>query len=140
MTITREAIQSDFPHRLIYFADASYAAVDGDWLIGELYPAFHRFLSRNGVWKWDEQYDCDNFTRMFCAFSEIAHYKAGREVEDEGIAVGEFWYGKGGDYRKGHAIVIFYQEEGKPRFLEPQTGREIQLTDEERASCYFVRF
>ena len=84
---------------------------------------------------WREDFDCDNFARLYVSLIQACHAKA--DTKHEGVAVGEFWYDQNGV--EGHAIVIAKTDEGWT-FIEPQSGAELCLTDAEKQSSWFVYF
>lgn len=118
----------------IFISDATYAKPTTKWLTGKFYEYFLNWLWKNDLNKWQQKFDCDNFSCLYYAFAQACHTQSGRS--EQGILVGEmFFMQKGG----GHAINLAITEKGVI-FIEPQTGAEITLTKEEKSSCWCVRF
>jgi hypothetical protein len=132
--MTGREIQSYFVCR-VWLPDASYTRPTLRWLQGAFWDAFRedRF---NKVGRYSRKNDCDNFARAYAQLAQDCHaMSTGRDAE--GLAVGEVFYitRKG----EGHAIVCAFTDQGR-KFIEPQTGRVIDLTENELLSCTFVRF
>ncbi len=107
--------------------------------MGAYYSYFKNFLFGNKTESsivWAPKFDCDDFARLFCALIMLAHFQSQGSAA-EGVAVGEihFIQRTGG----GHAIVCAFTDQGR-KFIEPQTGTILNLTDEEIASIFFARF
>lgn len=119
----------------VHFTDANYALPTSKWLLTSFYDYFLKWLSQNDLTEWRLKFDCDNFACLYYAFAHACHTKSNRK--EEGIAVGEMWYepGNGG----AHAINIACTEKGVI-YIEPQTGKEVELTEPEKESCWFIRF
>lgn len=83
---------------------------------------------------WPENNDCDNFS---CAARFLANLlNTNSTMKQAGLAFGEFYYitRQGG----GHAINFFISKpdgELEVFFLEPQDGKIVTLTEEEKQSC-----
>jgi hypothetical protein len=117
--------------------DATYAVVRKD-AIPALYDNFISVLSKQGLVKWDERYDCNHFASLFIALSQTQYAVAAWHSESKAqtLAMSEFWYFSP---RGGHAIVAIVTDHGL-MFFEPQTGKEVQLTEFERKSAYMCKW
>jgi len=116
-------------------ADASYACPTKKW-VGKFFVWYRWCCARVGV-VWKGCYDCDDFARLAAAFAQISHYLSDCEDKPQGLAFGEFWY----DSELGpHAVNIILIEDSEAIWYEPQTGKELNLTDEEKESCCHIRF
>jgi hypothetical protein len=117
------------------FSDDSFAIPTKRWLLEDFWVWFYERRLELGLMKWTRNNDCDNFARAYAQYAADCHALTSNQTE--GLAVGEFYYrpASGG----GHAIVIALTDEGVI-FIEPQTGKQLQLTQEEISSCFFVRF
>jgi hypothetical protein len=125
------------PH--VITADRDYAEVKLSYLTGSFYSYFKNFLFGNSSESpivWAPKFDCDDFARLFCALLMLGHFQSQGSAA-EGVAVGEIHFIQ--RTGSGHAIVCAFTEQGR-KFIEPQTGAILQLTDEEIASIFFVRF
>lgn len=123
----------------IVTADRDYAEVKLSYLLGKYYSYFKTFLFGNrdeSPIVWSPKFDCDDFARLFCALLMLAHFQSMGSAE-EGVAVGEIHYVQTGG--GGHAIVCAFTDQGR-KFIEPQTGAILNLTNEEIASIFFARF
>ena len=118
--------------------DAVYSQVNSAWL-KTFYPTFREEIFRHGVVRWDDRFDCNHFAGYFVALAQTEFYlgawRSGTPAQS--LAIAQFWYiTKTG---QGHAIVAALTERGEV-FIEPQTGEELHLTDDERAACLAVIF
>lgn len=120
--------------------DTHYGEVRSAWL-ADFYARWKSDLFKQGVVKWEKRFDCNRFAGHFAAAAQIEYYIENFHSFTPGraAAVGEVWYLVGGQEGRGHAIVRAYTERG-PVYLEPQTGKEVHLTAEERRSIYFEKF
>ena len=117
------------------FADSTYACPKLQWLTGPFWTWFQKTRSDLGLNNWTRNNDCDNWARAYAQSASDCH--ALTSDVTEGLAVGEFYYvqATGG----GHAIVCAFTDMGRV-FIEPQTGKQLQLTPKEIETCSFVRF
>ncbi len=74
---------------------------------------------------------------------QIVHSKAQTDKDDnskkQSVAVGVIWYERDG--RGGHAINIIVtkiDDKLTVRFIEPQDGKEVELSKSEKESIFFV--
>lgn len=117
-----------------------YAEVNSAWLIWA-YDDFRAELSAGayGVVKWDNRAECTFFATSFEAFCQKRYFAQAfhARIPAPGIAVGTIWYTPAaGD---GHAVNVVLTERGRQIF-EPQTGKFLDLTQEQFASAYFRKF
>ena len=140
--MTNLQIRLDWAHVVNFVsADRDYAEVKRSYLLGSYYTYFKTFLFGNrneSPVVWSPKFDCDDFARLFCALIMLAHFQ-GQGSAAEGVAVGEIHYFQKADPTKGHAIVCAYTDAGRI-FIEPQTGEELKLTNEEIRTVFFARF
>lgn len=124
----------------VVLKDATYAEVSSAWL-RDYYGEFRKTLFRQGVVKWEETFDCDDFASFYVSLAAVRFFTAtwSSEFPAEALALGEFWYRPDGKRGQGHAIVTALTERGQV-FIEPQSGQELTLTDSERLSRYLVKF
>jgi hypothetical protein len=119
-------------------ADRTYAPVKKKYLLENFYDWYRKFMFSQDVIKWDSRFDCDDFAALYRSLIQLAHFQA-KGNNDEGVAVGEVFFWQEGNPDKGHAINCGMTEEGLI-FFEPQTGKQLHLSNEELASIFFVRF
>lgn len=121
----------------VLFSDATYAKPTIRWLKGEFWDWFQKSRWDLGLSRWTRKNDCDNFARAYAQAAQDCHSLSVGNNSDA-LAVGEFWYhqAKGG----AHAIIIAVTDRPGLTFIEPQTGGELTLTEQEFQSCFFVRF
>lgn len=132
--MTPAEIQSYFLTR-VYFADASYARPTLRWLTGAFWDTFRE--DRFGkVGAYERKNDCDNWARAYAQLAQDCH-SISTGSDAEALAVGEMFYTK--RTGEGHAIICAFTDEGR-KFIEPQNGRVIELTESELISCSFARF
>ncbi len=119
-----------------YFADASYAKPTLAWLQGPFWTWFIAQRQAYGLNTWTRKNDCDNFARAYAQAAQDCHSVSQDPTNQEGLAVGEFWYhGPNGP----HAIIIAVTDKGIV-YLEPQNNHQLILTPSEISSCFYVRF
>lgn len=120
--------------------DVAYATVRSTALPA-LYDNFRDVLSRQGLVKWDERYDCNHFAALYVALAQTQFAVAAwhSTTPAQTLALAEVWFVPGGAGAKGHAIVAAVTERGL-LFIEPQTGAEIQLNERERRSIYLCKW
>lgn len=112
--------------------DAAYAVVSSSAIPG-LYQSFRDVLNAQGLVKWDSRFDCNRFAGLFIGVAQARYAAAAwhSETKAEALALAEVWYyPDAGGY---HAIVQARTERGDV-FIEPQTGKELNLTARELAS------
>lgn len=121
-----------------HFSDDTFAEVSADWLPA-FFPDFRAVLFREGIVKWDSRFDCDNFAAFYVALAQIRFFAASFHAVTPAtsLALGEFWYRR--DTGGSHAVVLAITSRG-PVWIEPQTGAELTLTAQERASCFLLKF
>lgn len=133
-TLDRAAIARTLP--IANLGDISYAEVNSEWL-KNFYRTYRSELSRMGVVKWDSRYDCRRFAGLFTELAQNHFFQQEfhNDIKAHTLALGPIWYcpEQGG----GHAIIFALTEKG-PVYLDPQNGREVQLTPSERASIFFA--
>ena len=135
---------------LIYAPDANYTLYSLNYIKGEGYEKFKKWLFRRGILGWRHTFDCDNYAEAFRVFLQIVHTKAQKGKDDnstkQSVAIGVVWYER--DDRGGHAVNVVVskiEDESVDRteslvvkFIEPQTGEELELTNSERETIFFV--
>jgi|TARA_R100000781_G_scaffold90496_1_gene55944 hypothetical protein len=128
---------------IIHAPDANYVLYSLDYIKGEGYTRFKDWLFKRGILGWRHTFDCDNYAEAFRVFMQIVHSKAQTDKDDnsrkQSVAVGVIWYERDG--RGGHAInVIVTKVDDKltVRFIEPQDGKEVELSKSEKESIFFV--
>jgi hypothetical protein len=130
--------------------DGTYWAPSKEWVADALLPAWIEFKEKMGL-KYTERYDCDDFSKMFAAFSDN-FYAQHRDNHAESLAVAQYLYTAQGQQIPlpnglvieigggGHAINVIVLCDGTACFIEPQTGEIVELTEAEMQSCDFVLF
>ena len=130
----KRVIKESLPNAKINIADGTYASPATRWLTGNFYTNLYLpWTKKNGLSKWRDQFDCDNFAYLYFVFAQICHAKSGRK--EEGLAVGVMYYMT--DDGGGHAIN-FVVSKGEFKAIEPQSGDIVKLSEDERNSCWFV--
>ena len=117
--------------------DASYAEVNSVWL-KSYYDSFRSSLFREGVVKWDGRFDCNHFASFYVALAQIKFFNENFHggTRAQTLAVGECWYHS---ERGPHAIVMVVADTGVT-YIEPQNGQQLNLSTEQIASRYLVKF
>ena len=122
--------------------DANYCMYSEDFILGEGYKNFKKWLFRRGIFGWRNTFDCDNYAESFRVYLQILHTKAMKNdsAKKQSVAFGVIWFyrDKGG----GHAINVFItkDEEGLVyvKYIEPQTGEIVHLSQKEKESIFFI--
>jgi hypothetical protein len=118
------------------------------WFFGPFAKALRIDYETYGLLPYAPQRnDCDDFTRHACSFGAKLHNRTVKalgliDLDETALALGEFWYLRGGDPLDQHAVALaVVREKGKiiPVFMETITQREILLTKEEKISCKAFR-
>jgi hypothetical protein len=115
--------------------DANYARPTTDYLLGKFYEFYRAWMSEHSLGVWTAKYDCDNFASTFYTFAQICHFKSKRP--EQGIAVGELYYFIDGG--GGHVVNMAITEKGLI-IIEPQTGKEVELTETEKENAMLIHF
>jgi hypothetical protein len=123
--------------RSVICTDQSYAIPSKEWVLGKFSRYYKNKVFGWGLWRWKPSFDCDNFARVFASLAQVSHARSSGSGA-EGLTIGEFFYDRQG--YGGHAINIIFSTPTSFFFLEPQTCKEIQLSQQERLSCFFCRF
>jgi hypothetical protein len=125
----------------IFVTDADYITPKIDWITNTFYSNYEFWLRKNNMFKWKSYKDCDNFAFIMMVFASLCHAKTMEVFEKkgkktyQGVTVGVIFYNIDGKKGKGHAInaVICGQQ---LLFFEPQSGKWVELTQEEKDSVW----
>lgn len=133
--------RDEFPNAKCIISDTTHMSPNKSWVSGKLYSHYDFWLIENGLNRWKKHWDCDNFAFAFYTFAQICHSrqmdKNGKTSSAQGLSIGVMFYRIRGE--SGHAINIIYTED-KLWGFEPQTGEFLNLTEEEKDSCWFIVF
>ncbi len=131
---TTKIISENLKFTRLFMADVAYARPTQRFLTNEFYAFYQNWLFENSINKWNPKFDCDNFSMSYYTFAQICNRKS--ERLEEGIAVGVMFYKQ--DIGSAHAINFAIVEDKKFITIEPQTGQLLNLTEKEKASCWFA--
>jgi len=134
-------LKGQLPTARFELADENYAVVKKNWLLHPFYNYYKKVLKGLKISGWTEDFDCDDFARLFFSIAQACHAKG--NTKNQGISVGLMFYVEEEEYGMiyGHAInVAIVDDDLSVIFIEPQTGKEKCLTESERESCWFVYF
>ena len=133
---TKEEIRQRLP--AVHLGDETYAEVNSAWLAG-WYETFRRELFALGVVRWHERFDCNRFVDAYTSLAQVAFYRAtfSQSTRANALALGPFWYRR--ERGGAHAVVQALTERGVI-YIDPQSGREVQLTAGERRSAFLQTF
>jgi len=127
---------------IIHTPDTFYNLMTESFIDEVCYPEFKKWLTDNNIVKWDKAFDCDNYAESMRNFVQVIHINnANTVIERQSLwssAFGVIWYKR---KTGGHAInVQITIRSGKYviRYIEPQSGEEVQLTPEEIRSIFFI--
>lgn len=122
-------------------ADRTYAEVNADAL-SEFYDWYRSRLFDLGLARWDSRQDCDDFANLYADLIQLKFYLGqwgSVPIPDaEALAVARYWY-RPTVGPEGHAINAVLTQRGM-LFIEPQNGRLLPLTSEERLTRYRAIF
>jgi len=126
-------VSRNYPDRTT-FSDSTFNLPTKTWLFSKFYPYFSKELERLGIIEWSEKFDCEDFAAMYKILCQVCH-KNSRSTQG-GLAVGAVDYQKdSGEY---HCINIAFTDQGLV-FIEPQTGKELKLSENEKNSINKLR-
>lgn len=118
------------------FSDDEYNLVKESWVFEKFYPWFEDELDRYHIKGWHKRFDCDDFASLFRILAQVCHLQSGGSAK--GLGIGEIFF-ESEKLQGPHAINAVLVENG-PIFIEPQTGKKLELTQNEKNSIYRVRF
>lgn len=123
----------------VYKSDRSYRLVARADL-PKYFDDFRDTLFRLGLTKWDSRFDCNKFSALYIQIAQARHAVANwhSDTATESLALGEVWFIQDRT-RQAHAIVVAHTDAGEV-FIEPQTGKEIELSVRERSSIFFRKY
>lgn len=124
-----------------YTGDSTYAIVNYDWMF-QFYETWRDELFKQDVVKWDDKFDCNKFASSYIARAQIEYYKqTWKTGKPQALAMAEIWYveRETPTTKYNHAIVAALTNKGLV-FFEPQTGKQIFLTEKQQASIYLKKF
>lgn len=125
-----------FPYSPIYTSDKTYSVMEeSSFLATSKYMKW--ILRIFGIFGWRDKFDCDDFALLWKMLTSLRHAKA-KDGASQGVACGIVWY-KDSITGSDHAINYVKTENGWKAF-EPQTEEFFDLSEEERASAWFVLF
>jgi len=143
--------QAGLGRAMMRVADGNYGVPALSYVCEDFPKWWQTKLDERGLGEWTPQFDCDDFAWTLYTDIRWAHY-ATQKSNAEGISLGVMYYnarvraegGSGG----GHAINVLYTEhngEDRVFFIEPQLAARgksplIELSKQERESCWFVNF
>ena len=124
--------------------DANYCMYSEDFILGEGYKNFKKWLYKRGILGWRHTFDCDNYAEAFRVYLQILHSKAMQKEPElskkQSVAFGVIWYNR--DKGGGHAINIFITKDEQGlvyiKFVEPQNGQIVHLSQNELNSIFFI--
>jgi hypothetical protein len=135
--LTSAEVRAVIPGAII--GEDRYAEVNSAWL-PEWYRMFRAQLFKLGIVNWDERFDCnriaDFYSNLAQAFFSIEMFHS--RTPAQALALGPFWYVRA-DGKGPHAVIQALTERGRV-FIDPQTGRELDLQLVERQSAYVQMF
>lgn len=122
--------------------DANYCMYSEDFILGEGYKNYKKWLFRRGIFGWRNSFDCDNYAEAFRVYLQILHTKAMKNdsAKKQSVAFGVIWFNR--DKGGGHAINVFITKDKEGlvyiKYIEPQTGEIVYLSQKEQESIFFI--
>ena len=122
------------------YGDVSYSIVQSSAL-PFFYQDFRDILTKQGLVKWDNRYDCNHFASLYISLAQAKYAVASFQSYStaQTLAMAEIWYRPTWAKGQGHAIVAIQTEKGL-LFIEPQTGEMIVLTNMEKDSIFLAKW
>ena len=133
-------------------SDNTYWLPSRDYVSIRLLPNF----TKNNTIKYSIKFDCDDFSKKFSVYAQEFYTKTVMNKNMESIAVCEIFYMKKirplnlrigntivelpGYVRSRHAINCIVLDDLSLMFIEPQSGEEVSLSNDEIKSIYFCKF
>ncbi len=141
--------------KTLVVCDSTYWLPSREYVTEKLLPMFRH----TNKMVYTTKFDCDDFSRQFAFWTQLFYTKTVINKEMEAIAVSEIHYMKKSRvgaiklslplevdipipfyvYEK-HAINCIVLDDLSVIFVEPQSGQQEILSDEEIKSIYFCRF
>jgi hypothetical protein len=125
------------PHDIIFIADATFSVPTERWVTRNFKKYFKKVMNVHHTYVWTKAHDCDNFATAYRMYMQFLHSEQSNH-DSESIAVCEMHYKI--DNAGYHAINAVIVDNYRVIFIEPQTGNKVNLSNQEKRSCYFVRF
>jgi Agglutinin C-terminal len=128
----------------IAVSDQTYFLPTLDMVTKEIFPKYWQWLASLKLTKWVHKWDCDNFAEAFHVFA-CGYYDQQIESNSEGIGIGIVHYKAilraENNTTGGHAIntlILNNNNNIQVAFLEPQNGRILNLTQQEKDSMWLL--
>jgi hypothetical protein len=128
----------------IAVSDRTYFLPTLDTVTKEIFPKYWQWLASLKLTKWVHRWDCDNFAEAFKMFS-CGYYQQQIESNAEGIGIGIVHYKAirraENNTSGGHAINVIFINNNNDLdiiFIEPQNGKILNLTEEEKNSIWLL--
>lgn len=144
--MTRAEIQKWFPPTpgmvMTHFGGLEYAVPTVNWLQTKFWDYFSKRLWDSNVSKWKVRWECRDFARAYaCMAQECWANTVGVDSPADALAVGEIWFRQYPNEltKPGHAVCPAITDRGLV-FIEPQNNTLCEMSSEQLASRYFLRF
>ena len=123
---------------VIKLGDADYNTPRADWLLGEFEGWFRDALRRLGIEAYvDEAGDCDDYADLYAVLARVCHRRMPK-CAGTALPVGVLHYRTSAG--NGHAINVALTSDRGLLYIEPQTGKTVTLTAEEKRSAWLLKF
>ncbi len=136
----------------LIICDNSYWLPSREFVVTKLLPMYRTV----NLIPYSDKFDCDDFSRFFSSYAHAFYMRVVINKTMESMAVAEIHYQQKSSvlnmtiankplnvpwyiYEK-HAINCIVLDDMSLMFIEPQSGLEVRLTDEELKSIYFAKF
>ena len=148
LVYTFENLPKTSKGRITMVSDAVYWCPTKMWLENTLLPYCEKIFNERGA-RYRSQYDCDDFSRDFLSIALDRFRQENVKLPINSLCVAEAWYVTSyaefmrslGFPADDHAInFVVVSDDNEVVFIEPQTCKIIQLTEQEIQSIYFIRF
>lgn len=141
---------SNIKDNKLVICDNNYWLPSRKFVENKLLPIYRSYIDTHKI-VYSNKFDCDDFSRLFCVFSQSLYINLLINKSMEAISVAEVHFIKdvsiltlimnsNWTVDSNHAINMVLLDDLTIMYIEPQTGNEIKLTDKEKASIFFCKF
>lgn len=125
-----------FPNVTMNYNEASYAIPTKKFLLNSFAQAYSKLLMGYQLDKWEDKWDCDDFSNEFRMHSIKSNEKSTNKIPGIAVCTVVYKIDNSGWHMINGAIV----DKNEFIFIEPQTRKEVTLSDTEKKSIRDINF
>jgi len=114
--------------------DDEYACPTRDWILTDCAEYVKSELLRHTIAGWKKSFDCDDYSIAYKHYSSVCHTITAPTIQGLAVGMVHNWTKE----RTAHAFNFAIVEDEKVFFIEPQTGKIIDLSVDEKLAIYHV--